>query len=184
MLHGEKVFLRAIEVADLSLIHTWRNNPDILPYIYPGVPNPTSLENLKNWHEELQGDGRNKILLICLQESGEPIGTVAIKDINFRSRKGDLTIIIGNKKNWGQGYGTEALILFLGYCFRVLNLRRVSLEVYEYNERALKTYEKIGFQKEGYVRRSVFKDGKYHGEYVLAIFKDDYFSRFSLKHSD
>lgn len=181
MLHGKLVFLRAIEDTDLPLIHTWQNNSKILPYVYPGVPNPISLERLKKWHEEFQGDATNKILLICLQDSGEPIGTVEIKDINFRSRKGDLSIVIGDEQNWSQGYGTEALILFLGYCFRVLNLRRVSLEVYEYNERALKSYEKVGFQKEGYVRRSVFKDGQYHGEYILAILKDEYFARFPLK---
>lgn len=181
MFQGEKVFLRQLEPVDLTLIQRWYMDADLARYIWPGVMNPLPTENVIKWYNRLINHQQRKYFLICELVSKNPLGLVGIEDISWRSRKGDLFIIIGEKKYWGQGYGTEAAILFLGYCFRLLNLRRVALEVFEYNQRAIKSYEKVGFQKEGYVRRSVFKDGQYWGEFIMAIFRDDYFQRYPLK---
>jgi len=49
----------------------------------------------------------------------------------------------------------------LGYAFEVLQVHKVSLEVLEYNERAIRTYERLGFQREGVHREDVYKDGRF-----------------------
>lgn len=181
MLRGEKVFLSPLEPENLSLIQKWYMDTDLARYIWPGVINPLPKENVQKWYSRLLNNDHKKYFLICELASQNPIGLVGIDNISWRSRQGDLFIIIGEKDYWDQGYGTEAMILFLGYCFRFQNLRRVALEVIEYNERAVRSYEKVGFQKEGYVRRSVFKDGQYWGEFMMAIFRDDYFQRYPLQ---
>lgn len=58
-------------------------------------------------------------------------------------------MIVGEKNYWGRGYGTEALSLLIKYCFNTLNLYRVELEVFEFNKRAIKVYQKCGFKEEG-----------------------------------
>jgi RimJ/RimL family protein N-acetyltransferase len=60
-----------------------------------------------------------------------------------------IGIGIGEREDWGKGYGTEAMRLALDFAFREMNLNRVSLSVYEFNPRAVRSYEKAGFQHEG-----------------------------------
>jgi RimJ/RimL family protein N-acetyltransferase len=62
--------------------------------------------------------------------------------------------------DWNKGFGTEAMKLILRYAFDLLNLNRISLTVFEYNARAILSYEKAGFRVEGQHRKWVNRDGK------------------------
>lgn len=181
MFQGENVYLRPIEMEDLPLLYKWLNDPELVECTWPGVPHPVPMEKVEQQFEEGLSDSSERAFLICDSSSKRPIGTIKVTNIAPRSQRGNLTIVLGEKEFWGQGYGAEAIVLFLNYCFRILNLRRISLEVHEYNERAIKCYEKVGFQKEGRVRRSVFKNGQYVDEYVMAILKDEFYEMFPLK---
>lgn len=178
MLYGAKVFLRPIEESDLPVMLKWRNDPEVGKYVLPGVPFPMPMAKEKEWLMNLQKDDSRKVFAICERATGKHIGSVGISDIASRNRSGFFSILIGEPEYWGHGYGSEAMVLFLGFCFRILNLRRIVLEVYAYNERAINCYEKVGFVKEGLARRSVYKDGRYIDEYWMAIFQDDYFTRY------
>lgn len=180
MFHGENVYLRPIETEDLHILSKWLNDPELVKFTWPGVPHPVPKEKVEKQFEEGLSDSSEQAFLICDSSTEKPIGTVKVTGITPRSQRGNLTIVLGEKEFWGQGYGTEAIVLFLNYCFRILNLRRIALEVYEYNERAIKCYEKVGFQKEGRVRRSVFKNGRYVDEFVMGIFKDEFYEKFPL----
>jgi RimJ/RimL family protein N-acetyltransferase len=81
---------------------------------------------------------------------------------------------IGDDAFWGKGYGTEALRLFLAYCFRVMNLRRVSLDVFSYNPRAMRCYEKCGFRVEGRIREAVCKEGKRWDDVLMGILREEW----------
>jgi RimJ/RimL family protein N-acetyltransferase len=81
---------------------------------------------------------------------------------------------IGDEAYWSKGYGTEALRLFLRYAFRELNLRRVSLDVFSYNPRALRCYEKCGFRVEGRIREAISKEGKRHDDIYMGILREEW----------
>ncbi|AZR73369.1 hypothetical protein BBF96_08225 [Anoxybacter fermentans] len=174
MLYGEKVFLRPIELEDLPIIHKWRNDSE---FIYPGLPDPTPFPKLEEWYEELVNSNK-KVFLICDGSNDKPFGTVGISSINVQSQNAKLEIIIGEKEYRGQGFEIEAVVLFLDYCFKLLNLRRIAVKVDQDNEEYINSFEKVGFRKEGQLRRSIFKDGRYVDQYVMAIFKDEYFDRY------
>ena len=63
----------------------------------------------------------------------------------------------------------------LKYAFEHLNLHKVFLRVYEYNERAIHVYEKCGFRMEGRLRKQRFKWGKYHDVLIMGILDEEYF---------
>ena len=63
-----------------------------------------------------------------------------------------------------RGLGTEATRLIVGYGFEHLGLHRISLEVYAFNPRARRAYEKAGFRAEGVLRESL----RYNGEWIDA----------------
>ena len=81
----------------------------------------------------------------------------------------------------GIGPGTEAAILVLGYTFNDLQLRRVDLRVIEYNHRAIRSYEKVGFGVEGRERETVFINGEWHGDLIMSILDWEYRQRYSAR---
>ena len=71
-------------------------------------------------------------------------------------------IAIYNKRDWGKGYGTEALHLLLKFGFQQLNLHRILLFTHDINTRAQHIYEQIGFKPSGRRRHASFFEGTYH----------------------
>jgi RimJ/RimL family protein N-acetyltransferase len=92
-------------------------------------------------------------------------------------RTTDLSIIIGDKSAWGQGYGEEAITLLLDYAFGYLNFHRVSIGVVGSNERALRFYEKVGFQREGIQRDGYYYNHQYQDFVMLSILEDEFRAR-------
>lgn len=72
------------------------------------------------------------------------------------------------------GIGTRAMKLFIDYAFKDLGLHRIDLEVYAFNPRARRAYEKVGFVHEGTKRESFCFDGKWYDTYVYAMLDRDF----------
>jgi RimJ/RimL family protein N-acetyltransferase len=85
-----------------------------------------------------------------------------------------LGIGILRREYWGRGYGSEAVSLMLRFGFTELNLRRISLSVFEYNTRAVRAYEKAGFQQEGRLRQALQRDGRRWDELFMGILREDW----------
>jgi RimJ/RimL family protein N-acetyltransferase len=83
-------------------------------------------------------------------------------------------ISIGLREFWGMGYGTDMMKLCLQYAFMELNVRRVSLVVYEYNHRALHTYEKAGFRLEGRTRQDLMREGQRYDSLWMGILREEW----------
>lgn len=67
---------------------------------------------------------------------------------------------LGERAFWGKGYGTDAMRLLLHYGFCEWNVHRMTLSVFEYNPRAIRAYEKLGFQHEGRRRATLHRGGE------------------------
>jgi len=85
-----------------------------------------------------------------------------------------LGISIGDRGYWSKGYGSDAMRLILQYGFLELNLRRISLGLHAYNERALKTYQKVGFQLEGRMRGEGLRDGVRYDSLWMGILREEW----------
>ncbi|WP_092506285.1 GNAT family N-acetyltransferase [Virgibacillus salinus] len=80
---------------------------------------------------------------------------------------------IGEKSEWGKGYGTEVVEILVNFAFSRLNLHKVYLTVDSDNIGAIRCYEKVGFYKDGVLRDEVFKNGKYVNRIYMSILKTD-----------
>lgn len=106
------------------------------------------------------------------------LGDVGLNVINnWSSRDAFVGIGLGNREDWGKGYGTDAMQLILRFAFTEINLRRVTLTVFEYNPRAIRSYEKAGFQHEGRLRGLLHKDGKRWDLLVMGILHDEWMEK-------
>lgn len=94
--------------------------------------------------------------------------------LNWPHRDAWLGIGIGDRADWGKGYGSDALRLALRYAFDELNLQRVSLTVLGANPRAHRAYEKAGFVVEGRARRQSRYDGQRVDEVYMGILREEW----------
>jgi len=85
---------------------------------------------------------------------------------------------IGERDYWGKGYGTDAMRLGLRYAFLELGAQRVSLGLFEYNPRALKSYEKVGFQLEGRMRQDMQREGQRTDSLWMGILRAEWFQKY------
>ncbi len=92
--------------------------------------------------------------LIYDRADDTPIGAVSLRDIELTHGGAELGISIGRKDYWGKGYGTEAVTLIADWGFTVLGLHNVMLTTAAYNERAIRSYLKVGFREFGRRRQS------------------------------
>jgi len=117
----------------------------------------------------------NHFFSIRALDDNRLLGDININVIyNWGSRDAFVGIGIYERENWGKGYGTDAMRLIVQFGFIELNLRRITLTVFEYNPRAIRSYEKAGFQHEGRLRGALLKDGKRWDMLYMGILRDDW----------
>jgi RimJ/RimL family protein N-acetyltransferase len=104
------------------------------------------------------------------------IGFVALHSIEWNNQVGLLSIGIGDRDYWGKGYGSDALRMMLRYGFYELNLHRIGLNVFSYNQRAIRAYEKVGFVVEGVQREFLNRDGQRYDLVWMGILRQEWLS--------
>ncbi|WP_148587797.1 GNAT family N-acetyltransferase [Streptomyces sp. WAC01526] len=104
------------------------------------------------------------------RESGDFLGELALSQIDPPNAHGSFRIALVPEAT-GRGVGSEATRLLLGHAFDRVGLHRVQLEVYDYNPRARRAYEKCGFEVEGRMREALFWDGAWHDVLVMAVLR-------------
>jgi [ribosomal protein S5]-alanine N-acetyltransferase len=179
MIHGRLTTLRAIERDDLDHLWRWYNDAEVM--YWWGEPYRTmSRDELASRYGSagLGGaSGNAHWLLITTRDEagqGEPIGRIGYVDLDRRNRHAEIAIQIGERAYWSRGYGSDAVLAFLGYLFHELNLHKVWLRTEAHNIRAQRAYEKCGFQCDGVFREHVFLGGQYHDSIVMSITEDEY----------
>ena len=168
-----RVYLRAFELADYQTTHPWREDVDVLNGIV-GKKYFVSQEYEKKWINEAIFDNRSLKLAICLKKTNEHIGNVYLGMIDHMDKNCTFGILLGDKRYWGQGIGTEATLLMLHHAFYELGMVRVSSRQLLTNTASIKLHEKCGFKHEGVLRKAVFKNGEYRDLNIMAILRDDF----------
>lgn len=172
---GERVCLREFRREDLEVIHSWTNDPEILRFLSWGIFPQTRKETERFVETQMSGeDPLNRSLVVALRDGEACIGTGGLHHIEWRNRCGELGIVIGKRDCLGKGYGSEAVELLLRFGFDTLNLHRIYLQVFDFNERALRTYRKCGFREEGRLREAFFRDGAYHDILVMGMLEAEF----------
>lgn len=102
------------------------------------------------------------------------IGNVSLWVNSWTHSEAWVGITVGEREYWSKGYGTDAMRLIVRYGFVEINLRRISLGLNSYNQRALKSYEKVGFKMEGTMRGEGMRDGQRYDGYYMGILREEW----------
>ncbi len=173
MIVSKNVTLRNFEEVDLEIVADWRNNPEIFKTFFSY--NFIIKSKQREWYHSLILKKEKILFIIEENVSHEKIGMIGLDNIDFKNQQAEFgNLIIGNESYLGKGYAKEASVSLLNYCFEELNLNRVYLKVFEFNNRAIKLYEKCGFKIEGKLRESHFSQGKFQNILIMSILRKEF----------
>jgi RimJ/RimL family protein N-acetyltransferase len=174
MLRGERVYLRAAERDDIPIFVRWMTDAETTSFL--SMRSPLSLEMEEDWFERTtaQQGKDGYFFTICRLDDDRPIGTIGLFGLDPYNGKAGLGITIGEKQLWGQGYGSDALNALVDFGFGALRLERIWLEVYDFNTRGRRSYEKCGFILEGTERHAAYREGRYVDVHLMSILRDEW----------
>lgn len=171
---GKKIYLRPLNPDDLEKGYLeWINDREVNRYLLSGFK-PTSLPELKAYYEKIMVSPNDIIFAIVDNKTNKYIGNIKIGGIDWINRSASCGRLIGDKKYWGKGHGTEALQLAIEYAFNILNLNRVYTGITKENIGAIKSCERVGLKQEGVFVQCRFIDGEYKDAVQMAITRDRY----------
>jgi RimJ/RimL family protein N-acetyltransferase len=168
MFTGERVYLRSYDKKDIPSILKFINDPEVNRNLAPGIPYPMDTLAEEKWIEQQSANREKKSFAILLKQTDEYMGGCGINDIDWKNRFATLGIFLG-KPFWNQGYGTEAFGILINFIFSEMNMNKVKLFVYSFNQRAIRSYEKCGFRVEGVLRQEIFRDGQYFDQIAMGL---------------
>ena len=177
LLRGEKVYLSALTKDDAPIIARWGMNSEYLRLSDADPARPPTVDQVAGMIDE--GNKKDTLFRfgIRLVEDDRLIGDEAIGEIEWPHAVGSLGIVIGEPEYWGRGYGGEAMSLLLRFGFWEINLYRIQLTVFDYNERAIRSYEKLGFVREGTYRQFLQRDGKRYDMFLYGLLRPEWEAR-------
>jgi len=177
LFQGELVRLKARDPETFAAaISRWNRDSEYQRLLDSETSRVVSKKIMKEWIEkDLENRPEHDYLfLIHTLQEDRLIGFIGLDGISWSHGDCWVFIALGERDTWGKGYGTDAMRIMLRYAFTELNLHRVSLDVFSYNPRAIRSYEKCGFVVEGRARGMLNREGRRDDFVYMGILKEEW----------
>jgi RimJ/RimL family protein N-acetyltransferase len=173
---GRLVVLRRHRPENLRAFLRWYSDPEVAR-LTRYAARPLSPEDIRRFfYSRIMGPDF-LAMGIHLAQGDRLIGSCAFSQLDGDNGAALFHITIGERDAWGKGYGTEATELMLAHAFTRMRLHRVALTVFEFNARAIRSYEKCGFAVEGRARDAIMRDGRFWDEIHMSILAPEWEAR-------
>jgi len=182
LLRGERVRLAAVNPeTDAEIAAAWSRDDEFQTMLNTDAPMLWTARALKAEMSEAQGLDEKQVnsysFVIRSLAEDRLIGFTDVDIKPWSQRNGWIAIGIGPREYWGQGYGTDAMRVLQRFAFTELNLDRLTLNVFAYNERAQRSYLKAGFQVEGRQRQRLRRGGRRYDMVFMGLLRDEWRAR-------
>ena len=168
------VELRPHTPASLEPLLRWKNDSEI-QRLSDGEVHTFTREHVAATLERWMRPSDDIVhLAIGLVGRVEPIGFLHLALIERAYRRCRLGIVIGEKDLWGCGYGRLAVVQAVDRAFDVLDLERITAEVFAGNTRSVRLLEGVGFVREGVMRESIHRDGQRFDELIFGLLRHEW----------
>lgn len=161
-LEYDNIFLKSLSINDAQEIHNYASDVDVSRFI--GWRLMHTMDETKEFIEEMikrESAGTHFYASVVLKLTQEVIGTAMIFNVDQDARHAEIGYVF-HKDYWGQGYGTEAVMLMEKFAFESLNLHKLHARVVDSNIGSIRVLEKNGFELEGRFKDYYFIEGKYY----------------------
>jgi RimJ/RimL family protein N-acetyltransferase len=174
-LTGERVVLRPFELpADVAALREMLLDPDSTmltgSHAMDGSLTWTDEDEARflAWYRTRNQQPDRLDLAVVDKASGQCVGEVVLNDWNGSNRSCGFRTVIGPSGR-DRGLGTESVRMIVGYGFEKLGLHRIELQVYAFNPRARRVYDKVGFVAEGVLRDALRWEDEWVDATVMSI---------------
>jgi len=159
-INTDRVCLRWMSEADIDALYTIFSNVEVMRYWSspPISERDAAVLILKGVHDGFHNQTQLK-WGVAKRTDDALIGTVTLYNLSFDNRRAEMGYALG-RAHWGNGYMHEALQGMLDYAFGVLDLHRIEADVDPRNGASIRTLERLGFRREGYLRERWQVDGE------------------------
>ncbi|MBQ7530023.1 GNAT family N-acetyltransferase [bacterium] len=171
MIATDRLNIWPIERQDLNKNYQWANDMELC-HLSGALPLPKPSSEIEGWFSNITADPEIHTFSMKLKD-GTHIGNIEIRDLDLRCGSCELGIIIGEKGQRHNGYGSEAVRALCAFCFKELRLHRIMVHVLSYNEAAFNMFCKCGFQLEGTMRQAFFYAGRHWDVRILSLLNDN-----------
>ena len=166
---NQTIILVPFERRHLDQARLWLNDPALMRLLDRARP-IAELEH-EEWFKRLHEQKDTIFFAVETIEPERHIGTIWLYNIDWRHRKAEVRVVIGEPSAIGQGHGTEAITSLCDYAFSRLNLHRLYAYVLDINPRARRAFEKSGFSLEGVLKADRWADDHYCDVFLLGIIR-------------
>lgn len=172
---GERVRLGPPDATMIPAFLRWMADPEVIRYLTPTFPPSEAME--QEWLDRMARD-ENQVLWAVWATDGEAgdrlIGTTGIHRLNWRDRRAVTGNLIGEKAEWGKGYGSEVVRLRTRYAFEMLGLEKVMTEAFQENRGSIRALEKAGYRQCGTLRRHIYRHGRWHDFWLAELLREEW----------
>jgi [ribosomal protein S5]-alanine N-acetyltransferase len=171
---GERLYLRQLLLSDAKGPYRfWFNEQETCMGNAHGVF-PMSDSSIESYINSLSENKNSLVLAIMLPESNIHIGNISLQSIDYKNRRAEMAIMLGDKNHWGKGYGLEACKMIIKHGFNNLNLHTVYCGTFSNNIGMQKIAKKLGMRQEGTRKDAFFKEGVYLDVVEYGILKKEW----------
>jgi aminoglycoside 6'-N-acetyltransferase len=165
VLAGRRVRIRPGRPGDAARLREILAEPSVSRWW--GQPDPLSVIE-----DGLRGEDSE--VLLVMEIDGEVAGGIQYSEENEPMYKhAGIDIYLGTRFQ-GRGAGTEAVTLLAGYLFEERGHHRITIDPAAHNERAIRSYAKVGFRPVGVMRQyERGPDGQFHDGLLMDLLRDE-----------
>ncbi|HVQ37354.1 MAG TPA: GNAT family N-acetyltransferase [Pyrinomonadaceae bacterium] len=176
-IEANRIRLRWVSEADIDALYTIFSDPEVMRYWSspPIADRDAAAKIVAEIHEGFASRAHLKWGLARLTDD-MVIGTVTLYGLNLEHRRAEIGYAMG-RAHWGNGYMQEALQALLGFAFDVLHLHRIEADVDPRNAASIRSLEKLGFQREGYLRERWQVGGEIQDALFYGLLRSDWEGR-------
>ena len=175
MLIGDHVGLRAIEREDLPQLLSWRNQPELRRFFRER--RELGMCDQLSWFElVVRHPGDTPTLMFAIEERDPSalVGACGLCNIDWVDGTAEVSLYIGAMAAYiDETLAPDACRILISHAFDDLNLRRLWVEIYDFDTRKAQLLEQAGFSVEGRLREHHFNDGGYHDSLMLGLLRTD-----------
>ena len=171
MLEGEKVILRPFKAEDFTYIEECLMDSEVIKLT--GSDSQYDKEFTLNWYNTRNEQIDRSDLAIVDQSKGVLVGEVVANLYDEQNQSMNFRILIGPRGR-DRGFGTEATRLFIDYLFSHTTLKTLTLSVFEFNPRAKRVYEKVGFNVESIDENELEFEGDWIDSVNMRLTREDW----------
>lgn len=169
VIKGKKVILRPIRLEDARRFVGWVNDQET-GKLLRGHNKKITLKEERAWIRGLRKKIKTEKQFAIDASDGTHIGSAGLF-LSPSDNNAKFGVLIGDKRYWNKGYGSETMTLILDFAFHDLHLHKVEADIFAYNKRSAHVCKKLGFKIEGTKKDHIRYKGKYYDEIQVGLFK-------------